>query len=66
MVHHEETGLLAPVGDARTLAEQVLRLLRQPEFAANIARRAHERLAAYNWPSVRAKWLEQYRSGSKA
>ena len=60
MVRSEETGLLAPVGDARTLAEQVLRLLREPEFAAKIARQAHENLAAYRWSSVREKWREAY------
>ena len=61
MVKPEETGLVAPVGDARALAEQVLRLLREPEFAARIARQAHEHLAAYRWSAVREKWLEAYR-----
>lgn len=60
MVKPEETGLVAPVGDARTLAEQVLRLLREPEFAAKMARQAHEHLEAYRWSAVREKWLEAY------
>jgi glycosyltransferase involved in cell wall biosynthesis len=61
MVKPDETGLVAPVGDARTLAEQVLRLLREPELAAKIARQAHEHLEAYRWSAVREKWLEAYR-----
>jgi glycosyltransferase involved in cell wall biosynthesis len=60
MVSHEETALLGPVGDVRTLAEQVLRLLREPELASKITRQAHEKLAAHSWSSVRLKWLEAY------
>lgn len=62
MAHHEETGLLAPVGDRRTLAECVLRLLRETEFAEKIARQAHEQLAAHRWSVVRLKWLGVYRA----
>jgi glycosyltransferase involved in cell wall biosynthesis len=60
-VQPEETALLAPVGDARTLARQVLRLLREPEFAAKIASQAHAHLEAYRWSAVREQWLEAYR-----
>ena len=60
MVRHEGTGLLCPVGNARALAEQVMRLLREPELARNIAHRAHHELAAHRWVSVRQKWLEVY------
>ena len=60
MVRHEGTGLLCPVGNAQALAEQVIRLLREPELARNIAHRAHHELAAHRWVSVRQKWLEVY------
>ena len=63
MVSHEETGLIAPAGDARLLAGCVLRLLREPELAERIARQAHEQLAAHRWPLVRRKWLEIYWPG---
>jgi glycosyltransferase involved in cell wall biosynthesis len=64
MVKHGETGLVAPVGDAQTLAEHVIRLLREPEFAATLARHAYEQLETYRWPSVRPKWLELYRAAA--
>jgi phenylacetate-CoA ligase len=66
MVTHEETALIAPVGDARALAEQVLRLLREKDMAEKIARQAHEWSAIHSWSSVRAKWLEVYGTGRSA
>jgi glycosyltransferase involved in cell wall biosynthesis len=60
MANHEETALVGPVGDAQTLADQVLRLLREPELAAKLARQAHEQLASHSWSLVRVKWLEVY------
>jgi len=66
MVSHEETALVAPVGDAQALADHVLRLLRGPALAAKLARHAHEQLAAHRWSSVREKWLEVYLPKSDA
>jgi len=48
------------------LAEQVLRLLREKDLAAKIARQAHDSLGRYCWSSVRAKWLEVYGAGPAA
>jgi phenylacetate-CoA ligase len=66
MVIHEVTALIAPVGDPQALAEQVLRLLREKDLAAKIARQAHDALGSYCWSSVRAKWLEVYGAGPAA
>jgi glycosyltransferase involved in cell wall biosynthesis len=60
MVKHEETALLCPLGDSRAIAEGVMRLLREPELALQIARRAHEQASTYSWSVVRKKWLEAY------
>ena len=60
MVKHEESGLLGPVGDAQTLADHVLRLLREPGLASKITRQAHDQLEPHRWSSVRAKWLDVY------
>jgi L-malate glycosyltransferase len=60
MVRHEGTALLCPIGNSRALAEQVMRLLREPELALNIADRAHGELATHRWALVRQKWLEVY------
>ncbi len=62
LVEHERTGLLSEPGDARGLAENVLRLLKHPELASDLARNAHEEMQRYSWPTVRQQWLEIYRS----
>jgi phenylacetate-CoA ligase len=64
MLNHQETALLAPVGDARTLAEHVFRLLREPKLASKIARQAHSQLRAHNWSLVRVEWLKTYDRGA--
>jgi len=43
-VLHEQTGLLAPVGDAAGLARAILRLLAEPELCARLTRTAKERI----------------------
>lgn len=52
--HHEyvvdgETALLSPAGDPRKLAENVLRLVRNPELRMKIARQGHERIRKCSW-----------------
>lgn len=61
MASHEETALVVSVGDARALAQQVLRLLHDPELASKIALQARQRLEPHRWSFVRKKWLESYR-----
>jgi glycosyltransferase involved in cell wall biosynthesis len=41
-VRHEETGLLVPMDDAPALAEAILRLLNDPEWAARLGRNGRE------------------------
>jgi glycosyltransferase involved in cell wall biosynthesis len=62
VVEHERTGLLSEPGDVHTLAQNVLRLLKDPELAANLACNAHEESRRYRWAAVRQQWLEVYRS----
>jgi L-malate glycosyltransferase len=61
LVEHEKTGLLSPVGDATALAANVVRLLREPELAARLARNAHEEARKYEWGRVRQQWIDVYR-----
>jgi glycosyltransferase involved in cell wall biosynthesis len=61
LVEHGRTGLLSAVGDEHALAENVLRLLREPELAARIARDAYEESHKYNWDVVRGQWISVYR-----
>jgi glycosyltransferase involved in cell wall biosynthesis len=62
LVEHEHTGLLCEPGDAHALAQNVLRLLRDPELAARLVSNAREKVLRCSWPVVRQEWLEVYRS----
>jgi glycosyltransferase involved in cell wall biosynthesis len=61
LVDNERTGLLSPVGDEKALAENVLRLLRDPELAARIAQNAYQESSKFTWQAVRGQWLNVYR-----
>ena len=60
IVKHQETALVCPVGDSQALAEQLMRLLREPQLALQLSNRAREQVAMYSWRLVRTKWLEEY------
>jgi L-malate glycosyltransferase len=61
LVEDGRTGLLSAPGDWRSLAENTLRFLRDPELARCIAANAYEQSKAYGWENVRGKWLALYR-----
>lgn len=42
VITHEENGLLVPVGDEKSLAEAINRLIEEPEFAAKLGMNAAE------------------------
>jgi glycosyltransferase involved in cell wall biosynthesis len=60
MVEHERTGLLCAPGDWNGLAENVLRLLREPDLAATLAKNAYQEAHKYRWEAVRQQWFEIY------
>jgi glycosyltransferase involved in cell wall biosynthesis len=60
IVSHERTGLLSPPGDAGMLAQNIVRILREPELGARLARNAYEESSRYRWPAVREQWLALY------
>jgi len=62
LVEHERTGLLSEPGDVEALAQNVIRLLTDPELADRLARNAYEGSRRYRWTAVREQWLEIYRS----
>ena len=61
LVENGRTGLLSPVGDERALAANVIRLLREPDLAAQLAKNAYEESRKYTWEVVREQWVEVYR-----
>jgi glycosyltransferase involved in cell wall biosynthesis len=54
-------GLLAPSGDHDAVAERVLRLLSDAPLARRLTDAARKSCDAYQWDSVRARWLAVYR-----
>ncbi len=62
LVEHERTGLLSEVGNPQALAENVIRLLRDPELSESLAAAAYARSKAFRWPAVRQQWLDIYHS----
>jgi L-malate glycosyltransferase len=61
LVDPGRTGLLSEPGDPGALAENVLRVLRDPQFGLRLASNAFEELRRYRWESVREQWLHAYR-----
>ena len=62
VVEHERTGLLCEPGDWQALARNVIRLLHEPGLGLRLAEEAHVELQRYQWPAVRGRWLDLYRS----
>ncbi len=62
IVEHGRTGLLSPTGDARALAQNVIRVLNDAELAERLALNARREMERYCWPVVREQWLETYRT----
>ncbi len=61
LVEHERTGLLCAPGDWQALAENVLRLTREPSLGLELTRNAYEEARRYRWEVVRGQWLAAYR-----
>jgi glycosyltransferase involved in cell wall biosynthesis len=55
-------GLLAPIGDHERVAQQVLRLLAEPELVRFLTTTAYEATAALTWERVRSQWIDVYRA----
>jgi glycosyltransferase involved in cell wall biosynthesis len=66
LVEHGRTGLLSPPGDARALAENVIRVLGDSELAERLVLNGQRELERYSWPVVREQWMEVYRGMASA
>jgi len=62
LVEQGRTGLLSPPGDATALAQNVMRVLRDPELADRLVSSARQEFQRYSWPVVREQWLQVYRA----
>jgi glycosyltransferase involved in cell wall biosynthesis len=67
IVEDGSTGLLARPGDARDLAEKILRVLRDPEGARRLARRGRQVvLERFDWESVARGYRDLLSAAAKA
>lgn len=58
LIKHEVDGLLVPANDVVAMADAVLRLQADPDFANSLAVKARERAEGFDWAVVRERWLE--------
>ena len=64
VIEHERTGLLSPPGDAIAAAEQVHRLLGDPELRASLGRAAlEEARETYSWAAHTRRILDALEAG---
>lgn len=61
LVEHERTGLLSPTGDPEPLAQNVVRLLRDPALARKLIDNGLQQSRQYDWARVRQQWVQMYR-----
>ena len=61
IVKHEQTGLLAPVGDSKTLSKEVQQLLSSPDQRATLVRNAYQLVQEFDKKVTAQKTLEIYR-----
>jgi glycosyltransferase involved in cell wall biosynthesis len=62
LVDDRRTGLLSPVGDENALADNVIRLMREPELARKLAQNAYAQSQKYAWAAIREQWIRVYRT----
>jgi glycosyltransferase involved in cell wall biosynthesis len=60
LIDSGRSGLLVAPGDHAGLADAALRLLDDPALAARLARAGRSDCARFDWPAVRAQWLDLY------
>ena len=60
MVDHGSTALLVPPEDAASLAESIVRLLRDRELAHRIASAGLQSVQQFGWPAVKDQWIDIY------
>jgi L-malate glycosyltransferase len=60
MVRNGETGCIISPDDPQAMADAVEHLLKDPEWAATMAREARKELEKHVWRNVRSQWLAVY------
>ncbi len=66
IIQHEKNGLLAPVGDATSLARSVKRLLEEPALRNKLVKQGRETVKAFSKAEMARKTVEVYSSCQSA
>ncbi len=65
MAQHGVSALLSPVGDEPAMAENLLRVLREPALARVLREAGLAEARKFDWPQVKQQWLAAYRSAAR-
>jgi len=60
MAQHGVSAMLSAVGDEEAMAANVMRVLRQPEFADSLRHAGLVEAKKYDWGQVKQQWLQAY------
>ena len=60
LVCSEQTGLLFPFGDDNKCAQQIMRLIEEPELAGRLAKAGQDAMRPYSLETVLPQILDQY------
>jgi glycosyltransferase involved in cell wall biosynthesis len=62
IVDHEINGLIAPAGEAGSLADQMQRIVESPELRSRLVKNGHRTVCEqYTWETVGDQYLQLYR-----
>ena len=58
MVHHNQTGLLSPIYDTKTLAENIIKLINDHELRIRLAKAGNEYIRQFTWERAYSQFKE--------
>lgn len=59
IVDDEVTGLVAPIDDAATLADQIERLKQYPDFRESLSRAAYDKRERFDWRTISRRYADE-------
>jgi len=60
IVEQDETALMVAVGDAKAMADEIVRLYQEPETRKKLIENGLNAVQPYAWPQVKGQWLSLY------
>jgi glycosyltransferase involved in cell wall biosynthesis len=60
LIEDGKEGLLVDKGDVKAMANQIKRLLNEPEHAHYLSRNARQKAMSYDWENHKTEWLDLF------